>query len=387
MRLLYFVFLILLGCASNVEDRSFVAHKSEDLGKKLGIQEDKLKKFEVISLDEPLQKKKPVSKKTEQVNETPDKKSTTPKKASTKTKPPVIKKTETAEQSKEELEKLRKKSEGMHRKKLEVEEPSDEKSAFPEDYPEEFKKYDKKSKAAWEQVKPYIFIGEEFTFRMSYLGITAGHIKMETKPMVSVQGEKAYRFKAFLRSSRYYQLIYTLDDSLESVVLAKNFLPVKYTLIQRESKQDVDDLQLFDHESRKTYVWYKRLKNDETKKLEFEKFIPGFFQDSYSSLYFVRGLPLGIGDVYEFPVVTRGKVWLLTLKVERKEKIDVNGEEVEAYRINAETRYPGVLEKKGDIIFWYSTDSLRRLLKFNAKIKIGSVEGELVEFTPGEPIE
>jgi hypothetical protein len=121
--------------------------------------------------------------------------------------------------------------------------------------------------------------------------------------------------------------------------------------------------------------------------MEFEKYIPGLFQDSYSSLYFVRGLPLSIGDQYEFPVVTRGKVWLLTLKVEKKEKIDVNGKEVEAFRINAETRFPGVLKKKGDIIFWYSTDSLRRLLKFNAKIKLGSVEGELVEFTPGEPVE
>lgn len=373
LRKIFIIFaLVITSCASNKEDRSFVSHKSEDIEEKLGIEQDRLKKFEVKTYDKKKPEKKPTVKKIV-------------KKKTVQTKEPV-KKAE-KEKSQESVKKATEKSASIERKNLEITENEIKVPGLPEDYPQEFIKYDEVSRNAWNQVKPYIFIGEEFTFRVSYLGITAGHIKMTTKPIVEVQGKRAYRFKAMMRSSRYYEFIYTLDDSLESVVLADNFLPVKYVLIQRESKQDVDDLQLFDHDARKTYVWYKRIKNEQEKKREFEKYIPGLFQDSYSSLYFVRGLPLKIGDVYEFPVVTRGKVWLLKLLVEKKEKIDVNGDDVEAYRIKAETRFPGVLEKKGDIIFWYSTDSLRRLLKFNAKIKIGSVEGELVEFSPGEPIE
>lgn len=368
MKFAYIIsFFLFISCTS-LKDKIFVVHKDDDIGKKFGVEDEKLKKFAIKKIEASKKEKK------EDI-------------ASAKTNREKIAKKDIKKVISKKVSEVKEKSKKIKRKPLVIDEPKKKENILPEDYPEEFKKYDEKSKKGWSLVKPYIFIGEEFTFRVSYLGITAGHIRMETKPMVEVQGKKAYRFKAYMRSSRYYDFIYSLDDSLESVVLKDSFLPVKYSLIQRESKQDVDDLQLFDHEKRKTYVWYKKIKKGKEKKLEFDKYIPGLFQDSYSSLYFVRGLPLKIGDVYDFPVVTRGKVWLLTLKVEKKETIDVNGEDVEAYRINAETRFPGVLKKKGDIIFWYSTDSLRRLLKFNAKIKIGSVEGELVEFSPGEPVE
>jgi hypothetical protein len=42
-----------------------------------------------------------------------------------------------------------------------------------------------------------------------------------------------------------------------------------------------------------------------------------------------------------------------------------------------------VLQKNGDINFWYSADPARRLLKFKAKVKLGSIYGELVDYKPG----
>ena len=62
----------------------------------------------------------------------------------------------------------------------------------------------------------------------------------------------------------------------------------------------------------------------------------------------------------------------------------MNGKDVKAYRLNAETRFPGVLEKKGDILFWYSADDQKKLMKFEAEVKIGSVSGELVEYSRGK---
>ena len=258
---------------------------------------------------------------------------------------------------------------------------------YPSDYPETLKKYDKISLKTWSLSRPKIFLGEKFTFRVAYLGITAGHIKMETLPIVEIGNRKAYHFKAHMRSARYYSYIYKLDDSLESFTSVEDFIPMKYVLLQRESGQKVDDIQLFDREELKTYHFYKRLKKGKTKELEIEKPIPRFFQDSFSALHFVRGFPMNKGDLYEFPIVTRGKIWILKIKVEGKETIDVNGKDTLAYRLNAETRFPGVLEKKGDILFWYSADKVKKLLKFEAQVKIGAVRGELVDYTPGRSIE
>lgn len=265
-----------------------------------------------------------------------------------------------------------------------VKESSVKDFSYPKDYPEEYKKYDKISKEAWKEFKPVVFIGEKFTFKVSYLGVNAGHIQMETLPEVKINGMEAYHLKAKMRSARYYSYFYTLDDSIESFISKKSFLPMKYVLLQRESAQKVDDLQLFDSNDLKTYHFYKRLKKGKRREVELEKPIPRFFQDSYSALHFVRGFPLEKGDQYEFPIVTRGKIWILKIAVEGQETIDVNGKDIKAIRINAETRFPGVLEKKGDILFWYSSDETKRLLKFEAQVKIGAVEGELIDYVPGQ---
>ena len=255
---------------------------------------------------------------------------------------------------------------------------------YPIDFPEALKSYDRKSKDVWPLFEPVVFPGEKFTLKVGYLGITAGFIQIETLPMVDIGGRRAYHFKARMRSARYYSYIYSLDDSLETFVTVEDFTPLKYVLLQRESGQTVDDLQLFDSQKLKTFHFYKRLKKGKHKNVELEKPIPRYFQDSFSAPFFVRGLPLKKDDLYEFPIVTRGKIWILKIKVEGVESLKVDGKWVSAIRINAETRFPGVLEKKGDIRFWYSNDKTRRLLKFQADVKIGSIKGELVDYAPSK---
>lgn len=254
---------------------------------------------------------------------------------------------------------------------------------LPENYPEEYKGYDKKSAKFWESYEPRYFPGEESIINVNYLGVTAGYITMQTKERKKINGKDVYHFYGRLKSSDSYRYFYWLDDVIESYVDEENFLPVKYELIQREKKQNVDDLQLFEHKNMMTYHWYKRVKEGKTKEEKIENMIPSLATDSFSALQFVRGLPLKSGDTYEFPVITRGKFWLLKVEVDRVEKITIQEKEISAIRVRAETQFPGVLKKNGDILFWYSNDADRRLLKFQAKVKIGSINGELIEYKPG----
>lgn len=258
---------------------------------------------------------------------------------------------------------------------------------LPADYPEAYKGYDAKSKEVWSKFKPVFYKGEQSIMSISYLGVTAGYITIISKDVVKLNNKEAFHFYARFKSSDAYRYFYWLDDRLESYVEKETFLPIKYTLIQREKKQNVDDLQLFDYKKMMTYHWYKRVKEGSNKDEKIDAMIPSLSQDSFSALQLVRGLPLNKGDIYEFPVVTRGKFWLLKVEVMGEETINVSDKEVKATRIRAETNFPGVLKKSGDIIFWYGTDPERKLLKFQAKVKIGSIYGELVEYKPGVRVE
>lgn len=254
---------------------------------------------------------------------------------------------------------------------------------YPADYPQEFKNYDLVSRPIWEKFKPTFYKGEQSIIAISYLGVTAGYITMTSKDLVKIGDRTAYHYYARFKSRDAYRYFYWLDDTIETFVEQHTFLPIKYSLIQREKKQNVDDLQLFDFKKHKVMTFYKRVKPGADKDEKLEKYIPRYVQDSFSALQFVRGLPLHKGDKYDFPVSTRGKTWLLKIEVVGEETVSVNGKDIRAYKLKAETHFPGVLQKSGDILFWYSMDELKRLVKFQAKVKLGSIYGELVEYKPG----
>lgn len=254
---------------------------------------------------------------------------------------------------------------------------------YPADFPQLFKDYDAVSKPVWEKFKPVFYKGEQSILAISYLGVTAGHITMTSKDMVRVGDKTAYHYFARFKSRDAYRYFYWLDDTIETFIEQNTFLPIKYSLIQREKKQNVDDLQLFDFKKQKVLTWYKRVKEGANKDEHLEKYIPHYVQDSFAALQFVRGLPLHRGDKYDFPVSTRGETWLLKIEVVGEEMVSVNGNDLRAYRLKAETHFPGVLQKSGDINFWYAMDEGKRLVKFQAKVKLGSIFGELVEYKPG----
>ncbi len=360
----------LLGCAgSNIlED-----NKEVDIEKVFKLEKDKLEQFSIVKK----KKSKPSQKK-----KIADQESIT-KKTKVKTK----KEKKKAKKSKRRDEKSQSESQISDQQNKNIEAVDITTSAKPEDhpdYPSSFKKYNERYEKFWNKHKHILKSGEKYTFDISWTIFRAGVATIEVVDDIEVAGEDAFMLKAELNSAKYFENIYKLNNTLRTYVKKENFFPIKYEMKQRESGQNVDDVQLFDEKELKTYFYYKRLKKGKLKKKSEEKFIPRFFTDSFSALFFVRGLPLKTGYKFGFPMVTRTKVWLLKAEVIGEERINIMDQYINTYKVKAVTQFPGVLKKRGDIVFWFSKDQEKRLLKFEAKIKIGSVKGELIDYTPGK---
>lgn len=252
---------------------------------------------------------------------------------------------------------------------------------YPDDFPEEIKQLDKNSKKIWNELKPIYFPGEKSNFIIHYLGFKIGNIILSSGSISSIDGKDTFLLRASLKSADYYSYIYSLDDIIESYVDVKKFLPIKYSLKQVESKQQVNDLQLFDHAKLKTYYWYKRVKKGKNKDDYKESFIPKYFQDSYSAFLFLRGLPLKIGSRYSIPIVNRAKYWILKIHVAGFENRKILGKKQKTIKVKAESYFPGVMKKKGDITLWYTADKKKVLVKFQAKIKLGHITGEIIKYS------
>jgi hypothetical protein len=251
---------------------------------------------------------------------------------------------------------------------------------LPANYPPELLTINKKAKKVWDLYRPNHFVDERVYLDIHYLGMTVGKIMVMNKGKKTVNNKEVWHLHARFKSAPFYSNIYELDDTVDTYVTTDQFLSTRYSLTQRETKQDVDDLQLHDRDQFKTFWFYHQKKSDgKVKDKKVEKPIPYYSIDPFSVLFFYQGLPLKDGDIYEIPVINKGKVLILRSLVEGREKIETEKGTRRAIRIHATTKYTGETLKSGELYFWFSDDERRTLLKAQAKIKIGSVTAEIVD--------
>jgi hypothetical protein len=214
---------------------------------------------------------------------------------------------------------------------------------------------------------------------VDYLGMTVGKVVLTYRGLKSMSNKPVHHFQAYFKSAPFYSAIYELDDHLDTYVDQEKFVGLRYNLVQRESKQDVDEVQLYDREKLYTNAYQKQVKDGKAKDRKWKGFIPRYSIDPLSVLWLIRGMPLKNGDTYVLPVVNKGKVIVMDATVEAREKIKTKIGEFDTIRVKAHTVYTGKTLKSGDMTFWLSDDEARRLLRAQAKIKIGSVYAEAVK--------
>lgn len=254
-------------------------------------------------------------------------------------------------------------------------------SKLPADYPADLIKINGKAENVWKQYKSNHLPDEKIFLDIHYLGMTVGKIMVTNRGKKMINGKEVWHFHSRFKSAPFYSNIYELDDTVDTYVTTDQFLSIRYSLIQRESKQDVDDLQLHDRDQMKTFWFYKQKKsNGDLKNKEKNAFIPYFSIDPFSMLFFFQGLPMKNGDIYEIPIINKAKMLILKSEVEGREEIDTEDKDnVKAIRVHATTQYTGETLKSGDMYLWFSDDNQRKLLKAQAKIKIGSVTADIVD--------
>lgn len=251
--------------------------------------------------------------------------------------------------------------------------------AYPADYPAELKQVDKQAEGSWKLFKPIFDTDEKMMLDVDYLGMTVGKVVLRYRGLKSINEKSVHHFQAFFKSAPFYSAIYELDDQLDTYVEKENFVGVRSNLVQRESKQDVDEVQLYDRETLRTMAYQKRVKDGKTKNSKWSGFIPKWSIDPLSVLWLIRGLPLKTGDKYFLPIVNKGKTLVLEATVSGREVLKTKMGEKASIRVHAFTQYTGKTLKSGDMTFWLTDDKIHSLIRAKAKIKIGSVFAELAQ--------
>lgn len=229
-----------------------------------------------------------------------------------------------------------------------------------------------------------IWVGEKVTLEMRYLGLPAGDINIEVLPFKVINNRKVYHIHGSAMSSSALNLIYRLNDTLDSFFDYEGLFSHRFEMNLDESKQSRQTIELIDSEKKQSFYWNRH--NHKTKGYsESKEFVPidAFSQDSLSSLFFVRNQKLTPGQVITFPVVAQNRTWQAQITVVRREEINTEIGKLKTIVLKPEMKFNGVIEKKGDSFLWLTDDDRRFLVKMEAQVKIGSVVGKLKAIEPG----
>jgi hypothetical protein len=232
---------------------------------------------------------------------------------------------------------------------------------------------------------PFIQAGERTLLDITYFGATAGQLELTVLPSKVVSDRLSYHFRAKASSTSVFSLFYRVNDVAESFMDTEGLFSHKYSLKLDESKQQREVLELYDHRKKKAYYWSKLEHTDKGVHSEQSEIdLVPFTQDGLSAFFYVRTLPLEVGKVFEFPVVNNGKLRTVRITVVREEKLSTKIGDFPSFVLKPEVVLDGILQNSGESFMWISNDAQRRILKMDAKIKVGSVIGYLREHSYGE---
>ena len=174
----------------------------------------------------------------------------------------------------------------------------------------------------------------------------------------------------------------SVRNRFESIVDARNFHSYRIFREHREGKRKRDLLSVFDYRSDTAFFRDLDVSSDPPRELHNRSSdgIPGPVTDLLSAIYVARLHRLEEASRYRAHLADRGKFKEMLVRVEKTERVELRIGAFDTVRLRVEG---GILSKGRTLRVWYSRDSLRVPVKFEAEVKFGRVYGELIGLEAG----
>ena len=220
-------------------------------------------------------------------------------------------------------------------------------------------------------------VGERAEYDVRFSGARLGSGSMEVMDIVPIRGRDAWHTQFRLKGGTFF---YKVNDVFESWSDVTNFTSLRYHSDQEEGGRDrVKQYEIFPDRA----VYIEKTAKGEGATMERPSVDKPL--DDGSFLYFIRTVPLEVGQTYTFNRYFRPDRNPVTIKVLRKERVKVPAGQFDAIVIQPliKTRSGSLFSEEGEAQVWLSDDPSRIMLQMKSKLKIGSINLYLKSYRPG----
>jgi hypothetical protein len=219
--------------------------------------------------------------------------------------------------------------------------------------------------------------GERLLFSLGYGFVTAGTATLEVVDTNTVGDHLCYRISSITQSNSFFDKFYKVRDTIISQIDVDGIYSHYFFKALNEGSYHSRREVLFLHD-----LGYATYRKDDEKLDTLE--ISAFAQDIMSLMYYVRTLPLEVGQSVTIQTVTGGEVNELEVRVLERETVSVPAGEFRCLVVEPLMTATGVFKHEGRIKVWLTDDRLRMPVLMKSKVVVGSIHAELEEFRLGD---
>ena len=213
--------------------------------------------------------------------------------------------------------------------------------------------------------------GERMEYDVKFGALRVGGAHMEVVGLDNLRGRPAWHTAFWVQGGNF---LYRVNDVYESWMDAETLSSLRFVQELEEGGKEVE---------RRFEIYPERAIFVQTNKKppKEEKSVAQPLDDG-SFLYFIRTLPLVVGQTYSFDRYFRPDRNPVRISVLRKERIQVPAGTFDAIVVQPMIKTKGIFSENGHAEIWLSDDDRRIMLQLKSKLSFGSLNLYLKSYFP-----
>ena len=219
-------------------------------------------------------------------------------------------------------------------------------------------------------------IGEKLTFKVRYGFVRAGTATMSVLKETEMNGHPVYQIQTTAESVSPFSWVYKVDDVVNSFMDKRGLFTWRFEKKLREGSYKIDMFVDYLPEDSLAKIHTIRYK-DETEEKHYDVKVPPFAMDVLASFYYVRTIPLRIGDIISMVNHDNKKVYDLEVHVYMREEVDTAAGTFRCLKVEPLLKGEGIFKQKGRLLVWLTDDEYKFPVQMTSEVAVGHITTEL----------
>jgi hypothetical protein len=221
------------------------------------------------------------------------------------------------------------------------------------------------------QTRAPFAVGERMEYEVRFGPLKVGNGHMEVVALENIRGRETWHTAFWVQGGTFF---YKVNDVYESWIDTASFSSLRF--VQQLEEGSSDKERRYDIYPERQ-VYYEMHKNPPREHPSAHDPL-----DDGSFLYFIRTIPLTVGQTYDFDRYFRPDRNPVRIRVLRRERITVPAGTFDAIVIQPVIKTTGIFSENGQALVWLSDDDRKIMLQLKSKLSFGSLNLYLKSYHP-----